>query len=318
MVSVIIPNYNHAKYLNQRIDSVLNQTFSDFELIILDDNSTDNSREIIESYRNHPKISKVIYNEKNSGSVFKQWEKGVLQAKGDYIWIAESDDWADLSFLDKLTTVLQVDPSIGLIYCNSNIIMEDDVQNILTFSNLRNHNYNTDKWSRSYILEGTKEIQENLIQSCTVNNASAVLFSKKALLKIFPLDKDFKYIGDWYCYLRICKDYKIAYLNETLNFYREHSINASKNLASGLRYVLEYTILFDWILKNLNFIDKNVLADVYLKYAIHNGLRAWNLPKIKLYLKLYKINPYLFTLLFKDNIIKPIKCKTKNLVSKVK
>ena len=100
LVSVIIPSYNHEKFLKERIDSVLNQTFQDFELIILDDLSPDNSREIIESYRAHPKVSQIIYNEKNSGSTFFQWNKAVLSlAKGEFIWIAESDDVADPKFL---------------------------------------------------------------------------------------------------------------------------------------------------------------------------------------------------------------------------
>lgn len=72
LISVIIPNYNHALFLKQRIDTVLNQTFQDFEVIILDDCSTDSSREIIEQYRGHSKISNIIFNDKNSGGVFKQ------------------------------------------------------------------------------------------------------------------------------------------------------------------------------------------------------------------------------------------------------
>ncbi len=83
MISVIIPNYNHAFYLEQRIESILSQNFKDFEVIILDDKSTDNSKEIIEKYRNHPPhISTIIYNEANSGSTFIQWNKGVSLSKG--------------------------------------------------------------------------------------------------------------------------------------------------------------------------------------------------------------------------------------------
>ena len=66
-VSVIVPNYCHAPYLEQRIESILQQTFQDFELILLDDCSTDGSREILERYRNHPKVSGIFYNERNSG-----------------------------------------------------------------------------------------------------------------------------------------------------------------------------------------------------------------------------------------------------------
>lgn len=76
-VSVIVPNYCHAPYLEQRIESILQQTFQDFELILLDDCSTDGSREILERYRNHPKVSGIFYNERNSGSPFKQWKKGL-------------------------------------------------------------------------------------------------------------------------------------------------------------------------------------------------------------------------------------------------
>ena len=80
-VSVIIPNYNHALYLQVRLDSVFNQTYQDFEVIILDDCSTDNSREIIEKYANNPKTSHIIFNDVNSGSTIKQWEKVRYQIK---------------------------------------------------------------------------------------------------------------------------------------------------------------------------------------------------------------------------------------------
>src|SRR5215469_12732659 len=100
-VSVIVPNYNHARYLRQRIESVLGQKYQDFEVILLDDCSTDNSREILESYRNDPKV-RVVFNATNSGNVFKQWNKGVRMAGGRYVWIAESDDYADAGFLSRL------------------------------------------------------------------------------------------------------------------------------------------------------------------------------------------------------------------------
>ncbi len=72
MVSVILPNYNHAAYLRQRIESILNQTYQDFELIILDDCSPDNSKDVIEEYRNNSHISHIVYNETNSGYTLKQ------------------------------------------------------------------------------------------------------------------------------------------------------------------------------------------------------------------------------------------------------
>lgn len=76
LVSVLIPNYNHSIFLEERIQSVLNQKYQNFEVIILDDCSTDNSKNVIDKYKHNPKISHIIYNEINSGSTFKQWNKG--------------------------------------------------------------------------------------------------------------------------------------------------------------------------------------------------------------------------------------------------
>lgn len=70
--SVIIPNYNHGRYLNQRISSVLNQTSQNFELILLDDASSDDSVDILMQFEKHPKVSIFIINRRNSGSTFKQ------------------------------------------------------------------------------------------------------------------------------------------------------------------------------------------------------------------------------------------------------
>src|SRR5436190_523139 len=119
LVSVVIPNYNHAEYLKQRIDSVLTQTYADIEVIILDDCSTDNSRAIIESYRGHEKISHIVFNEQNSGNTFQQWDKGIQLTKGEYIWIAESDDWCEITLLETIINGLQQNTDCVLGYCQS-------------------------------------------------------------------------------------------------------------------------------------------------------------------------------------------------------
>jgi len=126
IVSVIIPNYNHARYLHDRIESVLNQTYNKIEVIILDDCSTDNSLEIIEQYQNNALISKVITNSSNSGSPFVQWEKGIETAKGKYIWIAESDDYSELTFLENCVSRLEEGPSLSLAFCQTIPISTND------------------------------------------------------------------------------------------------------------------------------------------------------------------------------------------------
>ena len=87
----------------------------------MDDASTDNSREIIESYRQHPVVSNIVYSDFNSGSPFRQWQKGILLAKNDWIWIAESDDIALPIFLETAIKYLSENNKAGLYYCNSSI-----------------------------------------------------------------------------------------------------------------------------------------------------------------------------------------------------
>ena len=123
-VSVIIPNYNHAPYLKRRIDSVLNQTYTDFEVILLDDCSTDESREVLLMYQDHPKVSHVVINRENSGSPFKQWHRGFELAKGEYIWIAESDEWCEPTLLETLVEPMLRDEFIVLRYCQSLLASE--------------------------------------------------------------------------------------------------------------------------------------------------------------------------------------------------
>src|SRR5215469_14515935 len=107
-VSVVVPNYNHAQFLPKRIDSILGQSFQDFEVLLLDDCSSDDSRSILSQYANNPRV-RIRLNGGNSGSPIKQWNKGVDLARGEYVWIAESDDYSHPRFLERLVAVLDRD-----------------------------------------------------------------------------------------------------------------------------------------------------------------------------------------------------------------
>ncbi|MDE6180708.1 MAG: glycosyltransferase, partial [Phocaeicola sp.] len=100
-ISVIVPNYNYACYLKERINSILQQTYTDYELILLDDASTDGSVKILEEYRTNPHVSHIVINKENTRSPFIQWMKGIRLARGKYIWIAEADDSAKPDFLEQ-------------------------------------------------------------------------------------------------------------------------------------------------------------------------------------------------------------------------
>lgn len=223
MVSVIIPNYNHERYLNQRIDSVLNQTFQNFELIILDDCSTDKSRTIIEQYRANPKVKHIVYNEVNSGSTFLQWEKGIALASGSYIWIAESDDFSDSVFLETLTNIINQNVNIGLAFCGSNTVNEIGT----TIGKLTQEvDNNQDGY---YLNNGYDECRSSFFFHPIVPNASAVLFQKENVYKVNSSFKQYKICGDWQFWIDICFDNYIAYCPQCLNYFRQSDTSVSRS-----------------------------------------------------------------------------------------
>ena len=231
-VSVIIPNYNHAPYLRQRIDSVLNQTMGDFEVILLDDCSADNSREIIESYRNHPKVSHVVFNADNSGSTFVQWKRGLGLAVGDYVWIAESDDYADPDFLATLVPLLDSNPTAAMAFCGSHIIDKDgnDIPGA-----------DWDKWPRHatgaeiytpHTLTAKKLLRNNLIY-----NASMVVFRRAMAPKIGEEQLKMRFCGDWLFWVEMARNGGAVEVRRKLNYFRQHTAKVSATASKkGLTY----------------------------------------------------------------------------------
>jgi hypothetical protein len=109
-------------------------------------------------------------------------------------------------------------------------------------------------------------------------------------------------VGDWYCYLKLCKQYKIGYLNEALNYYREHQVNASKNLKKSIQFVYEYFNIYDWAIKEIDFIDNRTIKNYFVTHVRHGLIKNWR-SNIKLYKKLFQLNPALFFLLIKFNAV---------------
>jgi glycosyltransferase involved in cell wall biosynthesis len=242
-VSVIIPNYNHAIYLQQRIESVLHQTYQDIELIMLDDCSTDNSKEIMEQYRLHSKVSHIVYNEQNSGFTFKQWQKGIELASGELIWIAESDDWANFSFLSTCIQKLSDDCSIGV--CCTASVPVDHLGNRIPDTVLTTpfDQFIEEKGNIQYCRNGKEEIREKLVYKNFLPNASAVVFKKELFVGAVQLNCSYKYIADWWVWYQMLQHTNFCFIPEPLNFFRFHEnttrSSANKRVASFIeRYHL--------------------------------------------------------------------------------
>ncbi|MBI5632831.1 MAG: glycoside hydrolase family 99-like domain-containing protein [Nitrospirae bacterium] len=221
-VSVIIPNFNHARYLVRRLESVFNQTFADFEVIILDDASEDNSMEVIEKYADHAGVM-IERNAKNSESPFRQWLKGMDLAKADIIWIAESDDICDPGFLETLLPAFD-NPEVKLAYANSHVIDENDKITGDYESGEYLTSLSQTKWKKNYLVDATAEINECLGVKDTILNISAVLFRKPLIDEKFrEMLQGMRIAGDWYFVVNTIMGGKIYYDAAKLNYHRRHA-----------------------------------------------------------------------------------------------
>lgn len=232
-VSVIVPNFNHAKYLEQRIESILSQTYQDFELILMDDCSTDDSRKVLAQYHDHPKVSQVIFNEQNSGSTFKQWKKGIRAAKGTYIWIAESDDWCEPSLLETLVSGMEKDKDTVISYCQSYCIND---QNDIIFQSYHR--------TLSETVDGNQFIQNYLSVPMAIFNASMALWRKDKFDQIPEELTSFRFCGDWFFWVQLSRFGKVHISAKVLNYFRKHGNDVSgKAYKSGLNFIEELRIL---------------------------------------------------------------------------
>ena len=254
-VSVVIPNYNYARYLKKRIKSILRQTYPIYELIILDDKSSDGSDKIIESEiqrikSRYPELRvQFVRNEKNSGKAISQWKKGFELATGDFVWIAEADDLSKRSFLEEVMKGFD-DSKVVLSYTESSIINSYGLMLAPNFRWSRDKE-KTGHYKKSYIKDGKKEIEEIMAIRCTIPNVSAVVFrNNKKYLEYLDEALRFDQVGDWYFYAKILEYGKISYNKKSLNKFRIHGGSKTKESKKGSRHYKEILGMYGYFRKN--------------------------------------------------------------------
>lgn len=267
-VSVVIPNYNYARYLKKRIWSVVKQAYPIYELIILDDASTDNSKEIIECEilkvrEEYPDLKvKFIKNEKNSGKAIKQWKKGFEEASGDFVWIAEADDLSNKYFLEEVMKGFE-DSEVMISYSESAIMNGAGVIIAPNFRWSRDKE-KTGHFKKNYIKDGICEIKEIMAIRCTIPNVSAVVFRKNGVNyeKILEEAEKFTQVGDWYFYLKVLERGKISYNRKSLNYFRIHKGSVTSNSKKATKH-------YEEVIK----IHKILAAEYDLSDKVRNWIR---------------------------------------------
>jgi glycosyltransferase involved in cell wall biosynthesis len=234
-VSIVLPNYNYARYLDERIQSVLNQTYQDFELIILDDASTDDSLKVIDRYSKHKNVSTHFF-QVNSKTTYKRWNDGANMAKGEYLMFAGADDSCDPSLLEKLVGILDSNPTVGLAYSQS-WFMDESGTNLFTMKRYTDI-LDSHRWISSFIDSGESELLYMSIEN-TIFNASSVLIRRSKFLEHGGFDTKYRLASDWLLWFKILADSDIGFVCEPLNNFRHHNKTVRKVDGKGIKDMQE-------------------------------------------------------------------------------
>jgi glycosyltransferase involved in cell wall biosynthesis len=198
IVSVIIPNYNHANFISDAITSVLNQTFRDFEIIVVDDGSTDDSRDTVVQFGDH-----VRYIWQANSGLSSARNTGIAQARGEFIGVLDADDMYEPDFMSVLVPILQADPEAEAVYCGYRFV---DVSN-----------------QPLPQVEARLISPNRLFQVLAEGNflvPESILVRKRCYDKVGLFDVNFRACEDVDMWLRITKHYKVLGVTNILTRHR--------------------------------------------------------------------------------------------------
>lgn len=218
-VTVIIPTHNRAGIINFAIQSVLSQTYTDFELIVVDDASKDQTEDHVKSW-NDPRIKYVRHSSSKGGSAARN--TGIRIARGEYITFLDDDDqWVPSKLLKQLTLIKHSDSSVGLIYSGYSIIKGKDILKIV-------------------IPDCKKQMFFDLLESNCVGPTSTVMIKKTVIDEIGGFDEKLQSCQDWDLWLRIAEKFNFACIPEALVKYYLTNISITSNISNQLRGHIQF------------------------------------------------------------------------------
>lgn len=260
-ISVVVPSYNYAQYLEARLVSIFTQTLPVLEIIVLDDASTDNSTSVAQdTAQEWQREIRLIKGRRSSGSVFYQWEKALKEARGEWIWIAEADDLCDPQFLEKLFDALQQTPDATMAFSDSRSI---DANGAFLTSSYRNY---CSEAAGSILdhdgyFQGRDFLKACLSERNLILNVSGAVFRRNKLkAAVSRCQQDLRTLsvaGDWRIYLELLDQNEtgIAYVKEALNIHRRHK-NSATHLLNKDRHINEIKFMHG-IISNRMKLPKN-------------------------------------------------------------
>lgn len=235
--SVIMASYNHEKYLEEVIRSILNQTYENFELIIIDDCSKDNSPKIIEECGKKDSRIRTFFHRKNMG-IARTYNEGLKYARGDFIVISSSDDPSERQRLEIVKKIINDRLDVDFISSDAYILREEDVATNLDFA------YPVELKPRQ------SSIRQRIIKhNCII--APSVVFRSKSRGDIL-FDERLKYLNDWLFWIELLQIGNFYFVDRPLIKYRRHDANTD---VDWYGYSLDY-IIMERILREKNLLSK--------------------------------------------------------------
>jgi len=249
-VSIIVPNFNHARYLPNRLETIYGQTYGNVEVILLDDCSSDDSAVILHEYAiRYSKKTTCYFNEVNSGGVFNQWKKGLKLATGELIWIAESDDYCSTNLLEELVRCFQ-NPAVMLAFARTEFVCGATPMKAWTLEEYLS-DLGLGVWDRQFVKSAHTMVKSGWAVKNIIPNVSGAVFRHPGEIGILNDSQWLKLrlCGDWVFYLSIIRGGLVAYNPVATNYYRQHAINTSVCAQSEDRYYQEHEIVASYLAK---------------------------------------------------------------------
>lgn len=257
MISIIMPVYNSGLHLRDMLDSILSQTFKDWEMVLVDDSSTDNSLDICKEYANKDERIRVIQ-QKNSGPGVAR-NTGINNSKGDYIYFADSDDWMDKQMLETLYNVITK--------YQADIIVSNYWEEYEDATRLINK---VDKGINIYdSTESMKLIMSNRIASCLWS----MLFKRTLITEPFPnkyLYEDYIALGKWSFHI-----HKMVTIDKAFYHYRQHKnslIHKRDEVKSKITYLNAFMERWKYAQSTVYFNKEfDFFIKEYVNFLINNA-----------------------------------------------
>ena len=254
-VSVIIATFNRSRFIRESIESVLSQTFNDYELIVVDDGSTDNTRAIVAGYG-----GRIRYFYKDHANQSAALNFGISQAEGEYIAFLDDDDLWLPEKLEKQMRIIDADRSVGLV---AGEIYQVDVEGKITYH-----------WGRRY----SNPVTFKFLFDYNVVNHSAALARKSLIVQAGGFDETLLTTQDYDLWLRVSKLCKVHYINEPLAKIRIHPGNKRNNRIQKLKDRIR-VISKDENMRGLGFWARR--RRIAKEYYIHAGyFRDLGFPRL--------------------------------------